>query len=111
MSANTSSHSKHWITLVLSVLVMLGPFSIDTYLPAFGAIRHELGMSTQYIQQTLSVYLISYALGSLFYGAISDVYGRRPVILTGLVCFVLGSIVCAVHPTRLLFYWAGCCKD
>ena len=63
---------------------MIGPFSIDTYLPSFPAIARDFGVGTLELQQTLSVYLASFVVMTLFHGTLSDSFGRRPVILAGL---------------------------
>lgn len=82
--------------ILLALLVMLGPFSIDTYLPAFSAIAQSLDASPVQMQQTLSVYLFGFAFMSLFHGAISDSFGRRPVVLWGLAVFTIASVACAL---------------
>ena len=73
-----------WLVL-LAVLGMLGPFSIDTYLPAFTGIANAIGATPVQMQQTLSAYLFGFAIMNLFHGALSDSFGRRPVVLTGVV--------------------------
>ena len=89
---------RTWLLLAatLAGLAMLGPFTIDTYLPSFPAIARDFGVTTLELQQTLSVYLISFAVMTLFHGTLSDSFGRRPVILAGLVVFSLASIGCAL---------------
>jgi MFS transporter, DHA1 family, multidrug resistance protein len=82
------------LALMLAGLAMLGPFTIDTYLPSFPAIEADLGVSRIEMQQTLSVYLIAFAVMTLFHGTLSDSLGRRPVILVSLGVFVLSSIGC-----------------
>ncbi|MCF8209603.1 MAG: multidrug effflux MFS transporter [Rhodoferax sp.] len=82
--------------ILLAMLGMLGPFSIDTYLPAFADIAGSLGATPVQMQQTLSAYLFGFAFMSLFHGAISDSFGRRPVVLCGLAAFTLASIGCAM---------------
>lgn len=84
------------LAVLLAVLGMLGPFSIDTYLPAFSGIAESLGATPVQMQQTLSAYLFGFAFMSLFHGAISDSLGRRPVVLWGLAAFTLASIGCAL---------------
>ncbi len=81
---------------LLAALAMFGPFSIDTIFPAFPAIARELGASPLAMQQTISVYMIAYAMMSLFHGPLSDSLGRRRVILAGVAVFVLASIGCAL---------------
>ena len=94
--------------VLLAVLGMLGPFSIDTYLPAFADIAASLGATPLQMQQTLSAYLLGFALMSLFHGAISDSFGRRPVVLWGLAVFTVASLGCALSQSigQLIFFRA-----
>lgn len=87
---------------------MFGPFSIDTMFPAFPAIAAQLRASPLAMQQTLSIYMIAYALMSLAHGPLSDALGRRKVILGGVVVFVIASIGCAMSKsiTELLVFRA-----
>ena len=92
--------------VLLAVLGMLGPFSIDTYLPAFAGIAASLGATPLQMQQTLSAYLFGFAFMALFHGAISDSFGRRPVVLWGLAVFTLASVGCALSQSigQLIFF-------
>src|SRR5262252_9745297 len=81
---------------MLAALATLGPFSIDAYLPAFAGIQDSLSASTLEIQQTLSAYLFAFGLMFLFHGALSDSFGRRPVIIVALVVYTLASVYCAI---------------
>lgn len=81
---------------LLAALSMFGPFSIDTIFPAFPAIAAQLHASPLAMQQTISAYLVPYALMSLVHGPLSDAIGRRRVILAGVVVFVLASVGCAL---------------
>ncbi len=94
--------------ILLALLGMLGPFSIDTYLPAFAGIAQSLDASPVQMQQTLSAYLFGFAFMSLFHGAISDSFGRRPVVLWGLAAFTLASVGCAMSQSigQLIFFRA-----
>ena len=83
---------------VLASLAALAPFAIDTYLPAFHAMGADLNASDLHIQQSLTVYLLPYALMTLWHGAISDAIGRITTIKWGLSIFVLASIGCAFAP-------------
>jgi DHA1 family bicyclomycin/chloramphenicol resistance-like MFS transporter len=84
------------LALLLACLGTLGPFSIDTYLPAFDAIGRDLRAPPALMQQTLSAYLLGFALMNLFHGALSDSLGRRPVVLWAILGFTLASIGCAL---------------
>ncbi|MBK7685862.1 MAG: multidrug effflux MFS transporter [Rhodocyclaceae bacterium] len=83
------------LVLILAALTMIGPFAIDTYLPAFPAMVRGLHTTEVLVQQTLAAYLIPFAFMMLWHGAISDALGRKRVILFGLVVFLLASILCA----------------
>ncbi|MDP3857561.1 MAG: multidrug effflux MFS transporter [Stagnimonas sp.] len=84
---------------LLAALAMLGPFSIDTFFPAFRVIGADFGVSPAAMQQTISVYLIAYAAMSLFHGPLSDAYGRRRVIIAFTLLFALASAGCALAPS------------
>jgi DHA1 family bicyclomycin/chloramphenicol resistance-like MFS transporter len=108
-NAETLWRAPQWaFAVLLALLAMLGPFSIDTYLPAFSGIRQSLGASAVQMQQTLSAYLFGFAFMSLFHGAVSDSFGRRPVVLWGLAVFTLASAGCALSQTigQLIFFRA-----
>ncbi|MBX9675378.1 MAG: multidrug effflux MFS transporter [Methylotenera sp.] len=87
-----------FLVYVLASLAALAPFAIDTYLPAFHAMGADLRTSDLHIQQSLTVYLLPYALMTLWHGAISDAIGRITTIKWGLGIFVLASIGCAFAP-------------
>jgi DHA1 family bicyclomycin/chloramphenicol resistance-like MFS transporter len=94
------------LALLLGGLAMFGPFSIDTIFPAFPAMGAELGADKLQMQQTISVYLVAYALMSIVHGPLSDAIGRRRVIIGGLAVFTLASVACALStdlPTLLFF--------
>jgi len=96
------------LSILLALLGMLGPFSIDTYLPAFSAIARGLDATPLQMQQTLSAYLFAFAFMALFHGSLSDSFGRRPVVIWGLVVFTLASAGCALAPSAgwLIFFRA-----
>ena len=91
---------------LLACLGMLGPFSIDTYLPAFAGIAASIGATPAQMQQTLSAYLFGFAIANLFHGALSDSFGRRPVVLWGLLLFTIASAGCALSQNiASLVFW------
>jgi len=94
------------LAALLAVLGMLGPFSIDTYLPAFSGIAAALGASPVQMQQTLSAYLFGFAFMNLFHGALADSFGRRPVVLWGIAMFTVASAGCALSQSigQLVFF-------
>jgi MFS transporter, DHA1 family, multidrug resistance protein len=95
--AHTLWRAPRWaLAVLLACLSMLGPFSIDTYLPAFSGIAASIGATPTEMQQTLSAYLFGFAIMNLFHGALSDSFGRRPVVLIGVALFTLASAGCAL---------------
>ena len=94
------------LAVLLACLGMLGPFAIDTYLPAFSGIAQSVGATPAQMQQTLSAYLFGFALMNLFHGALSDSFGRRPVVLWGVAMFTVASIGCALADNiAALVFW------
>jgi DHA1 family bicyclomycin/chloramphenicol resistance-like MFS transporter len=95
--AQTLWRGPRWtLALLLACLGMIGPFSIDTYLPAFAGIAATIGATPVQMQQTLSSYLLGFAVMNLFHGALSDSLGRRPLVLAGVALFTVASVGCAL---------------
>lgn len=90
--------SSSVLVLVLAALAALAPFAIDTYLPAFHVMAAEFGTNELAIQQSLTLYLLPYAVMTLCHGAISDAIGRITTIKWGLAIFMLASLGCAFAP-------------
>ena len=105
--AHTLWRGPRWaLAVLLACLGMLGPFSIDTYLPAFTGIAQTIGATPVQMQQTLSAYLFGFAIMNLFHGALSDSLGRRPVVLWGVALFTLASAGCALADNiGALVFW------
>lgn len=89
-------HPRWALAALLACLGTLGPFAIDTYLPAFAGIAASLNATPAQMQQTLSAYLFGFAAMNLFHGALSDALGRRPVVLAGMAMFTLATVGCAL---------------
>lgn len=84
------------VPAVLALLSMIGPFSIDTPFPAFPEMGRDLGVDTGALQLIVTVYLGSFALMSVFHGPLSDALGRRPVMVGGVVVYVVACLGCMV---------------
>ena len=91
-----AGYSRAGLTFVLAALTWIGPFSIDTYLPSLPAISESLGASAAQVQQTMTAFLLFFAIMSLWHGAMADSYGRRRITLISLVIFLLASLGCAI---------------
>lgn len=104
-----------WLILLLGALAALGPFSIDTYLPAFPAIAQSFHTTVGQVEATLAVYFVGLSLGQLFYGPFADSFGRKPPLYVGLTLYLASTIGCAFSTgiamlTALRFFQAvgGC---
>src|SRR4051812_361111 len=83
----------------LAAITLIGPLAIHTFLPAMPAVKRVFGISDALAGLTFSVTLFVMAFATLVYGSLSDRYGRRPVLMTGLYVFVLGSALAALAPS------------
>ncbi|MBE2240042.1 MAG: Bcr/CflA family multidrug efflux MFS transporter [Caldilineaceae bacterium] len=97
IARSQSSYAR--LALILGVLAAFGPLSIDTYLPALPTIAEEFGTTTAAVQQTLSAFFIGLSLGQLFYGPVSDRWGRRGPLLFGCAMYTVVSLGCAFAPS------------
>lgn len=91
------------VIVIITMLAMVAPFCIDTYLPSFPSIATDLDASAVEMQQSLSLYLLGFAVMTLFYGSLSDALGRRTVILFALAGFSLTSVGLTVAKNIELF--------
>jgi DHA1 family bicyclomycin/chloramphenicol resistance-like MFS transporter len=80
--------------MLLILAVALGPMSTDFYLPSLPSLVDYFATDVARVQLTLSVFLVGFAVGQLFYGPLSDRYGRRPVMMAGVAIFTLASVAC-----------------
>ncbi len=83
------------LIVCLGLVAGLAPLSIDMYLPSFPTIREEFGTTAAQVQLTLSGYMLGFTLGQLGYGPLSDRFGRRPVLFSGIALFIVMTILCA----------------
>jgi DHA1 family bicyclomycin/chloramphenicol resistance-like MFS transporter len=104
-SAGPAQPNKNQLALMLAALAMLGPFSVDTYLPAFPDIERSLGANLVEVQQTLTAYMLSFAIMTLWHGALADAFGRRNIILVALAVFAVGCLGCAAAHS-IEYLWA-----
>ena len=85
--------------MVLSLLTVFGPISMDLYLPVLPALTGELRAATSTAQLTITACLLGLALGQLVAGPMSDRFGRRRPLVIGVVAYVAVSLLCAASPT------------
>ncbi len=87
------------LAVVLSLLTIFGPISMDLYLPVLPALTTDLGAAASTAQLTVTACLFGLAGGQLIAGPLSDRFGRRRPLLIGVVAFVATSVLCAASPT------------
>lgn len=83
------------VVVIMAFLIALQPVATDLYLPALPLLSSHFNAPIEVVQLTLSVLIVFYGLGQLIWGPVSDRYGRRPVLLCGLVLYTLGALVAA----------------
>jgi DHA1 family bicyclomycin/chloramphenicol resistance-like MFS transporter len=94
MNHATAPAIKPGFIALLIAIAAVSPLGINMYLPSMPGMARALGVDFTTIQLTLSLYLGAMALGQLVIGPLSDRFGRRPILLSGLLIFVIGSLVC-----------------
>lgn len=98
------------MTVMLAVLISIGPLSTDMYLPSLPWIARDLGASDAGTQLTLSLFLVGFAIGQIVYGPISDKFGRKPVLLCGLGLFLFATFLCTIARSIDLLIAARFCQ-
>ena len=92
----TGGYRGIWLTVLLSVLLGFASISTDLYLPAMPSMGAQLGASQGQLELTVSGYLMGFALGQLFWGPVSDRFGRKVPLMLGVAIFVIGAAGCAL---------------
>jgi DHA1 family bicyclomycin/chloramphenicol resistance-like MFS transporter len=87
------------LVAVLVLATALGPFAMQVFLPALPSIQIEFATSAAKAQLAFSLSAFAIAIATLFYGPISDRFGRRPALIGGLLVYLIGSLMCAAAPS------------
>ena len=90
--------SRPVLVLLVSALVMLGPFTNNIMVPSLPALARDLLISFGDAQAILSIYMVGFAAGQLFVGPMSDRFGRKPILTMSLVLFIVASVLCSFAP-------------
>lgn len=100
-----SSRSLLGVILILAPQIFTFAVALDIYAPSIPAIRAQFNVNQDIVQLTISTFLLMTGLGQLLLGPLADQMGRRKIALTGILIFILGSVVCifAFHINVLIF--------
>lgn len=81
--------------IILALFAALPPLAVNTYAPAISLIANEFGVSDSSVLTTFATYFIGFSFGMLFWGAISDKYGRKKVIIIGSIIYIISTVLCS----------------
>ena len=84
--------------IVLGMIIAVGAFAVDMYIPSFAAIARDLHTGPGNVQLTMTAYFLSAAIGQIIYGPVSDAIGRKTPIFAGLALFAAGSHLGRLRP-------------
>lgn len=98
---NFTRLQKKAITLSLIVGPFLSGVGIDLYVPSLPIITNQFHVLQQFVQLTISVYLLGTATGQFFLGSLSDTFGRKKIIIWSSLCYIFISIGCSFSPNIL----------
>ena len=96
----------HRILLLLWLVISVTRFGFDIYLPSLATITHALQTDTVNTQLTISLYLLGVGLSQMFYGPLSEVYGRKKTLIAGLILFCIANLFCAFTQSILMLITA-----
>ena len=84
-----------WIILFTVILIdLLAGMEFDLFVPSFPELQSHFGLSPFLVESLLSVNFIGYCLSLFLVGGLADRYGRKPILLLGIMTFIIGSIFC-----------------
>lgn len=93
-SFSFSEYQRYCILLLAILMLSIGQFTSDIYLPSLPSLIYFFHTSSSTMQLSITFYYVGYGLSQFFYGPLSDCYGRRPIVLTSLSIYLLGTIIC-----------------
>lgn len=104
-----NARTRLWLTVFLGVMTAIAPLSTDMYLPALPEVQVDFGVSTSLVQMTLTMTMLGMALGQIFAGPLSDLYGRRMPLFIGMLVFIGATLGCVLAADIHLFLFFRFC--
>ena len=99
---------NRFLILYLSFLSAFAPISTDMYLPALPSIAQTFATTNELASATISTFILLFAVSMLFWGPVSDRYGRKPVLVAGSVLYIVSSVaLCLTHSIGSFLFWRG----
>ena len=98
MTVMNKENSKVFLLILLGMLSAFGPFVTDMYLPSLPAMADYFSTHSSMVQLGLTTSMIGLALGQIFFGPLSDKYGRRPLLLVSMILFIVSTVFCLFAP-------------
>lgn len=105
MDSASTTKLSFLLILILGAISALTPLAIDMYLPAMPSIAREFGVNAGAIQITLTAYTAGFAIGQLLHGPLSDSFGRKPVLLLGMLFFAIAAAIIAMSVSIEALIW------
>lgn len=93
------TNSRIFLLILLGMLTAFGPFVTDMYLPSLPSMANDFGTTSSMVQLGLTTSMIGLAVGQIFFGPLSDKYGRRSPLLIAMWLYVISTILCIISPT------------
>ena len=103
---NKFADQKFQIINAIIVMIMIPILAEVLYSPGLPDLAHSFSVSTHSAENTLSIYLMGFAIGNLVWGHLSDMIGRRPVVLAGFAIFFVATLLCCLTEVFEVFMWA-----
>ncbi len=94
-----TTRAERPLTILLTALVALGPISTSLYIPSMPRLVVEFGTDSALVQRSFTIFMLGFASTQLVYGPLSDRFGRRPVLVGGLLLYIAASLACALSTT------------
>lgn len=107
---NKNGNSKLFLLTLLGMLTAFGPFVTDMYLPSLPSMGEYFRTTPSLVQLGLTASMIGLAAGQIFFGPLSDKYGRRPPLLAAMYLFIISTIGCIFAPTIAALATRGCSR-
>ncbi|MBY5945854.1 Bcr/CflA family multidrug efflux MFS transporter [Photobacterium rosenbergii] len=105
MTATDSQKLSIQLIIILGAIGALTPLAIDMYLPAMPTIAKDLMVNPGLVQATLTAYTAGFAIGQLIHGPLADSYGRKPILIVGIILFAIAAVFCAVSGDIIELTW------